>query len=156
MSEFAVRPVLAEETRGLRSALLRGLADDEDAVWSAGEARDTLCVGGYRDGALVGFATIVRQRVPGIPEANAWRIREIAVDHGHRGFGLGGQMMRRCLEHAAARNARLAWCRVPAKAFGFFQHLGFQRSGDPFEHPGGGPHYLMVARFATSAGARSG
>ena len=150
MSEFAVRPVPGDDIVDLRLALLRGLASGDDGFWSGDDQRDTLHVGGYRDGALVGFATIVRQRAPGITEPNAWQITEIAVDHGHRGYGLGGQMLRRCLEHAAARNARIAWCRIPAGAYGFFQHFGFQRRGQPFEDPAGGPRYLMAAAFATN------
>jgi predicted N-acetyltransferase YhbS len=152
VSEFEIRPVEATEIRELRAALLRSVKETVEGGWTGDEAADTLHVGGYRDGTLVGFATIVRHRVPGDGEPEAWRIRGIAVDHGHRGYGLGGSMLRRCLEHAAARGGHLVWCRIPAGAFGFFHHFGFRRRGEPFELPGGGPHYLMVAVFAAAEG----
>jgi predicted GNAT family N-acyltransferase len=72
----------------------------------------------------------------------------MAVDHGHRGYGLGGLMLRRCLEHAAQHAGRMVWCSARAEVYGFFERHGFGRRGDPFELPGIGPHYLMVAPFA--------
>jgi GNAT superfamily N-acetyltransferase len=146
MSEFEVRPIQPEEARVLRAALLR-YADDPPG-WTGEDDPEALLVGGFRNGRLVGFASVVRQRPPGEAERDAWRIRSIAVDHGHRGYGLGGLMLRRCLEHAAGRGGRIAWGRVPAGVYGFFQHFGFRRDGDPFEGPGGVPHYLIVAAFA--------
>jgi len=149
MSEFSIRPVRVEDVRDLEEALLRETAETHDNPWSGEPDPDALHLGGYRDGVLVGCATILRQRIPGSAEQHAWRIKGVAIEHGHRGFGLGGMMMRRLLEHAGARGARIAWCRVPAGAYGFFEHLGFRRAGDPFEDPSGGPQYMMAARFAS-------
>jgi GNAT superfamily N-acetyltransferase len=148
VSEYQVRPVASADITEMRAALLWGTdAAETDPSWAADQPSDTLHVGGYRDGRLVGFASIARSRAPGRPEPNAWRILGIGVEHGHRGYGLGGMLMHRCLDHAAARGARLVWCRIPAGAFGFFEHLGFRRHDQPFEAAGTGPHYLMMAAF---------
>lgn len=148
MSEYQVRPVAAADIVGLTEALMRATDARRDAAWGDESPGDTLHVGGYRDHKLVGFATIERQRAPESEEPQAWRIRGIGVEHGHRGYGLGGLLLHRCLDHATARGARLVWCRIPAGAYGFFEHVGFRRRGQPFELPGGGPHYLVVAEFA--------
>lgn len=140
MSEFEVRPITLEAAGPLRTALLR----DEDETRDERSA-GALHLGGFRNGRLVGFASIAPQRAPGDPGPGAWRLRAIAVDHGHRGYGLGGLMLRRCLGHATAQGARIVWSRIPASAYGFFEHHGFERSGDPFEGPGRLPHYLVVA-----------
>jgi GNAT superfamily N-acetyltransferase len=140
MSEFEVRPIKAQAAGPLRSALLRAEEADD-----AGGVSGALHLGGYRNGRLVGFASVAPQRAPGDAGPGAWRLRAIAVDHGHRGYGLGGLLLRRCLGHAAAQGARLVWSRVPAAVYGFFEHHGFERSGDPFEGPDRLPHYLVVA-----------
>jgi GNAT superfamily N-acetyltransferase len=146
MSEFEVRPITADATRPLRAALLRG--EDEERSETAGGA-EALHLGGFRNGRLVGFASVAPQRAPGDPGPAAWRIRAIAVDHGHRGYGLGGLMLRRCIGHAADRGARIVWSRIPATVYGFFERHGFERSGDPYEDAGRLPHYLVVADAET-------
>jgi len=148
VSEYQVRPVASADVAEMRAALLWGAGEaDDDPPWLAEEDLDILHVGGYRDGRLAGFATIARRRAPGVPEPNSWRILGIGVEHGHRGYGLGAMLAHRCLDHAAARGARLVWCKTPAAAYGFFEHLGFRRRGQPFEAPGAGPHYVMMAEF---------
>jgi GNAT superfamily N-acetyltransferase len=139
MSEFEVRPITSEAAGPLRAALLR---DDEGWGETTSEA---LHLGGFRNGRLVGFASVAPQRAPDDPGPGAWRLRGIAVDHGHRGYGLGGLMLRRCLGHATARGARIVWSRIPATVFGFFEHHGFERVGDPYEDAAGLPHYLVTA-----------
>jgi GNAT superfamily N-acetyltransferase len=149
MSEFEVRSISAEAAGPLWAALLRNRDDGWDET---GGVSGALHLGGYRNGRLVGFASVVPQRAPGDPGPGAWRLRAIAVDHGHRGYGLGGLMLRRCLGHATAQGARIVWSRIPATVYGFFERHGFERSGDPFEGPAGTPHYLVVADVETRRG----
>ena len=144
MSEFQIRPVEAADIEPLRAALLRG----EEEPGEGSRPVESFHVGGYREESLVGFASIVRHRIPGSRDPSAWEIRGIAVDYGHRGYGLGGLLLRRCLDHAAARGARVVWCRIPAGAYGFFERFGFSRHGDPFEVAGRGPHYTVTAVMA--------
>jgi ribosomal protein S18 acetylase RimI-like enzyme len=143
MSEFEIRPIIASETYVLRRALLRPHQPIAEMTWPADDAPDTLHIGGFRNDRMVAVATIHRGRMPGSPETEAWRLRGVAVEHGQRGRGLGGMLVDRCLDHVATRGARLVWCHVRIGAFGFFEHRGFRRFGEPFDLPGVGPHYVM-------------
>lgn len=146
MSEYDIRAVTATAARDLRRAVLHCTADRVDRSAQGDESPTTLHVGGYRGERLAGVATATRARMPGESEPDAWRIHGIAVDYGHRGWGLGGRLLERCLEHAAVQTARLAWCDSPAGTFGFFENFGFHRVGDPFTVDDV-PHYRLVVRF---------
>jgi len=147
MSEFDVRAIEPGETYALRRALLRPHQQSHEMTWSGDEHPDTLHIGGFRDERLVGIGTVHRQVMPGSGEPDAWRIRGIAVDHGHRGHGLGYLMLYRLVEHAASRGGRVVWANATAVSFGFFEHHGFVRRGDPFELPEIGPHYVVYAEL---------
>jgi GNAT superfamily N-acetyltransferase len=143
MSEFEIRRIAAEDTYELRRALLRPHQSEAEMAWPGDDDPESLHTGGFRHERLVGIATIHRQRMPGSVEPMAWRIRGLAVDHGQRGLGLGGMLLHRVLDHALAEGGRVVWCNAHVGAFGFFEHHGFRRRGDPFELPEAGPQYVM-------------
>ena len=117
-------------------------------AWPFDEGPDTLHIGGYRAERMVGIATVHRQPMPGSAEPQAWRVRGIAVEHGHRGYGLGGMLLQRCLDHAAVNRAGVVWAHARVGAFGFFRRYGFQRRGEPFELPDIGPLYVVFLEMA--------
>ena len=146
MSEFEVRAVEAAAVRPLRQALLRPHQQVEDLVYPGDDHPDTLHVGAFRQGRLVGIATVIPRPMPGRRERHAWQLRGMAVEHGQRGYGVGSLLLAACLAHAAARGGRLVWCNARAGSFGFYERYGFRRDGEPFEFPDIGPHYRMSRR----------
>ena len=147
MSEFEVRPVTVAELRPLRRALLRPHQEVEDLVYRGDDDPRSLHVGGFRNGHLVGIASIFPRPMPGHAEIDAWQVRGMAVEHGLRGYGLGGLMLERCIEHAAVQGGRLVWCNARSGSHGFYRRYGFIVDGDPFELPDIGPHHRMLIRL---------
>ena len=143
MGECEVRAVDAAAVRPLRRALLRPHQRVEELVYPGDDHPETLHVGAFRHGHLVGVATIVPRPMPGRRERRAWQVRGMAVEHGQRGYGLGGQMLEACVAHAAAHGGRLVWCNARAGSSGFYRRYGFEPDGEPFELPEIGPHYRM-------------
>lgn len=143
MSDYDLRTVADVDVHDLRQALMlrHGTAspsipgDDHPAA---------LHVAAYRDEIQVAVASTHPEPMPDGYRTGAWRLHNIAVDHGHRGVGVGALLVERCLEHAAGHEARAAWCMAPAGAFGFFERYGFVRTGDPIADDAG-PHYLLFA-----------
>lgn len=146
MPEHEVRPVPVEVVRALRQALLRPHQRVEEVVYPGDDDPRSLHVGAFRHDHLVGVATIVPRSMPGRADRHAWQVRGVAVEHGQRGYGLGGLMLAACIGHAAARGARLVWCNARAGSAGFFERYGFVADGEPFELPGIGPHRRMFHR----------
>jgi GNAT superfamily N-acetyltransferase len=148
VAEYDVRAIPLDEIRMLRSALLHPGSESFVSSYAGDEDRDALHLAGFRDDRMVGVASIVPEPLPGEPGSDVWRIRGLAVDHGHRGYGLGGILLDRLLDHAAAMGARLVWAIVPAAAYGFCFRYGLERLGDPLVDADGTPLYRVVARFA--------
>jgi GNAT superfamily N-acetyltransferase len=141
-----VRVATLEEVRRLRHLVLRPHQRPEDLVYAHDDDPDALHLGADVDGALVAVASIAREpappevAAPGDDAATTWRIRGMSTLPEHRGAGLGGQLLERCLDHARSRGGTFAWLngRLPARAF--YERHGFAAAGDVFEPPGLGPH----------------
>lgn len=150
MSDYDIRTVGPGDLTVLRIALLHRPRTDAHAsaypILPGDEHPAAFHVAAYRDGTQVGIASIHPEPMPNGYRTGAWRIHDVAIDHGHRGRGVGAILVERCLEHAANNEARAAWCFAPAAAFGFFERYGFQRSGDPSDGPDG-PGYLLYVEL---------
>ncbi|NNF69779.1 MAG: GNAT family N-acetyltransferase [Acidimicrobiia bacterium] len=71
------------------------------------------------------------------------RVRFMATTPGHRGRGLGGRILERCIDHAHRSGSDL-WCSARVPASGFYTRHGFEIVGEPHEVAGIGPHVTMV------------
>lgn len=145
MSDYEFATVEPAEVRPLRRALLHPELS-VDAVMSLSDTHHAARhIGAFKDGVLVAIGTIHPQPMPAGNPRGAWRIREVAVEHGHRGKGLGALLMERLLEHAADNQGTVAWATVRTTAAGFFERCGFQPIDAPFVDPQEGQQYLMHA-----------
>lgn len=120
MHHYDIAHIGFDEGQPLRAALLPDAVDLPGADHSSAGH-----VGGFRDGVLVGVASIHPEPKPGGPSLGAWRISAVAVEHGHRGKGLGLLLVERCLDHAETSDGKVVWVEAPQKARGFFERLGF-------------------------------
>ncbi|MFH1104463.1 MAG: GNAT family N-acetyltransferase, partial [Actinomycetota bacterium] len=143
VSDYEIQKIEAAEARPLRRALLHPSLPAAAVDYEADTHPSAMHVGAFKDGVLVGIASVHPQPMPSATRTGAWRIRDVAVEHGHRGRGVGAWMLERCLEHASATGGRVAWCAARVGAYGFFERLGFRRAGPPIDDPQDGPQYLM-------------
>ena len=141
MSDYDVRRAELGEVRALRLGLLHPGGTLEDVTNPGDELPGALHVAGYRDDVPVAMGSIHPAPMPGAHRTGAWRLREVAVEYGHRGRGLASMVVERCIEHASNEGGRICWAIVPAGAFGFASRYGFRRHGDPIAGDAG-PHYL--------------
>ncbi|WP_141326027.1 GNAT family N-acetyltransferase [Myxococcus sp. AB025B] len=144
MSSSEIRRIPAAETRGLRRAVLRPHQPPEAVVYPGDDDPDTVHLGLYSEGRLLGVASIYREPPPyALKAITAWRLRGMAVEHGRQGQGLGAALLKACMEHAVTQKGTQVWCNARSTASGFYRSLGFVQHGEPFELPGIGPHHLM-------------
>jgi len=148
VSDYQLQTVPASTVLELRTALVLRHGPGSASVLGDDHPM-SLHVAAYRDEVLIAIGSIHPQRMPGGNQPDAWRLHGVAVDHGHRGVGIGALILDRCLEHAVEHDARLAWCTAPAAAFGFFEHFGFRRTGDPIDDAGE-PNYVLFAEVGGS------
>jgi N-acetylglutamate synthase-like GNAT family acetyltransferase len=143
VTSYEIRTVDVEAVADLRAALLDPKGMLHSTATTGDEHMSARHVAAFHGGSRVGVATIHPQGMPGGSTTDTWRLTGVAVEHGHRGAGVGALLVERCLEHAAEAGAKTVWCSAPAGAFGFFERLGFGRSGDPIDDPVVGPQYLL-------------
>lgn len=137
-----IRPISAEETRGLRQAVLRPWQSRAELVFPGDDEPDTLHAGAFHEGALVGIASVARCPCARHAFAAPWQLQGMATLPEVRGFGYGRALIEACLAHVAAHGGRTLWCNGRTSAAGFYSALGFAPIGEEFVTETG-PHYVF-------------
>jgi predicted GNAT family N-acyltransferase len=147
MTDFIVRPITAAETLPLRHAILRPHLPIESLVYPGDDALDSLHLGAFINGELVGIASVSPEAFE--TEPRAWRLRGMATQDRVRGLGAGRALIEACIAHVIAHNGRMLWCHGRTSVWGFYRAMGFEKYGDEFEsNAGTGAHYVMVRKLA--------
>jgi GNAT superfamily N-acetyltransferase len=103
----------------------------EEAYWVRGRDRDTIerlvrestrVVGVYRGSEQVGFARVISDGT-----SMAW-LGDVFVIEGHRGRGLGVELVREAVEHPAYRD--LVWFLNTRDAHELYTRFGFEAPND--------------------------
>jgi len=146
-----IRPIPVAAARLLRQRVLRPHQPPDACVYPLDDRPETGHFGAFRDGELIGAASVFRE-APGPESApGAWRIRGMATDPGVRGAGHGRALLQRCLEHAAAAGGTEVWCNARTTAAGFYGRHGFRQVGPGFEVEWIGLHLRMHCQLPNDA-----
>ncbi|HEX5630699.1 MAG TPA: GNAT family N-acetyltransferase, partial [Acidimicrobiia bacterium] len=143
MPEPELERITAAEARPLRRGLLHPGLPLEAVDYPGDADAAAFHVGVLLEGLLIGIGTIHPAPVPGGDRTSSWRVRDIAIEHGHRGRGVGKMILGRLLEHAAGNEARIAWGAARLSAVGFFEHHGFAAFEAPWADPHEGEQRLL-------------
>jgi ribosomal protein S18 acetylase RimI-like enzyme len=135
--------ISATETLPLRSAVLRPHQSPGELAFPGDNAPDTLHLGAYTDGEIVGIASLYRNPPPGESGSTLWQLRGMAVTPEVQRQGYGKALVERCIEEVAARGGTRLWCNARTPVVGFYQTLGFEVQGEEFQIPNVGPHFRM-------------
>lgn len=137
-----IRPITAAETRPLRQAILRPHQSLDELVYTGDDDPETLHVGAFCDGRLVGIATVLQNLCPRAAFSEPWQLEGMATRPEVRGMGYGRAIVTRCLAHAAAHGGKTLWCNGRTSAAGFYRATGFRPVGEEFV-TATGPHYVF-------------
>ena len=143
MSEIEIRAISAAEARPIRHLVLRPHQPAETLVYPGDDAPESLHVGAFLHGKLVGIASVSRQPFPGAPGLDTWQLRGMATLPNARRMGCGAALVRACVAHVEAHGGAALWCNGRTSALSFYRALGFETRGEEFMTPGTGPHFVM-------------
>lgn len=110
MPKLDIRPITAAETRWLRHTLLRPHQPPDTLLYPGDEAPDSLHVGAFLKGQLVGIASVTHHPFPGAPDGAGWQLRGVATVPEVRGQGYGAALVHACLDHVAIQGGTILWC----------------------------------------------
>ena len=139
-----VRVITAKETWPLRLAVLRPGRPIETAKFPGDDLPTTQHFGAFRDGHLLGIASLYQAELPERPGPRALQLRGMATSPDVRGMGFGRALARACMAFTRENGVELLWCNARVGAVGFYRKLGFEIVGTEFEIPDVGPHFRMI------------
>jgi ribosomal protein S18 acetylase RimI-like enzyme len=141
-----IRSIKAGQTYPIRKQELRKnvslshvMGGDEDA--------DTLHLGIFFSGELVGIVSLMRASVPFIKDGQQYQIRGMATSGMHQGKGFGKRLLKEAENRLKAMGVEVAWCNARVVALDFYLKMGYAIHGTIFELPEIGPHYRMYKRL---------
>jgi ribosomal protein S18 acetylase RimI-like enzyme len=141
-----VRFIRTEETWPLRLAVLRPGRPIESVRFPGDDAPTTRHFGAFREGHLLGIASLYSAEMPERPGLPAFQLRGMATAPEARGRGLGRALVCASIAFTCEGDVQLLWCNARSGAVGFYRKLGFEIVGGEFEIPDVGPHFRMVLR----------
>lgn len=141
-----VRRVAVDLTLPLRQQVLRPHETLDQLRLPGDDAPDTAHFAAVDDaGEVKGTASVRREAPPWAPDqAGAWRLRGMATSEGHRGRGIGGEVLAAVITHVAGHGGGLLWCNARLPAVDFYRRAGFEARGEAWEEPDIGPHVAMA------------
>jgi ribosomal protein S18 acetylase RimI-like enzyme len=141
---LSIHPITTSQALPLRHSLLRPGRPIATAHFPGDDDTTSRHFGAFRNGQLVGIASLYLTAMPGQPNLRAFQIRGMAVAPEARGTGLGRELTRACIAFAKENHAELLWCNARTTASGFYQKLGFEIIGNQFDIPDVGLHFRMM------------
>ncbi len=132
----------------LRSEVLRAGQPREAAEFAGDDQPDTLHLAVFDGADIVGVASVLREVLPAMPSADAWRIRGMASAPDMRGRGIGSALLASCERHAREQGATLLWCNARVRARSLYERAGMTVLGEPFDIKPIGLHYLLCKELS--------
>ncbi|WP_333985892.1 GNAT family N-acetyltransferase [Burkholderia orbicola] len=127
---FTICAVRAEETYPLRAAIL--MAGDEEGSALHGDHAPTTLHFAVRDNdTIVAVASVCKEGQSGGSNAEAWRLRGMAVHPSVRSLGFGRLLVNLSIRHVREQRGTLLWCTARESAYQFYEMLGFTRDPIP-------------------------
>lgn len=132
---FTICAVRAEETYPLRAAIL--MAGDEEGSALPGDIAPTSMHFAVHDNdGVVAVASVCQEGHAGVLNAEAWRLRGMAVHPSVRGMGFGRLLVNLSIRYAREQHGLLLWCTARESACPFYEMLGFNRDPKPISMQG--------------------
>ncbi len=141
------RLLASRETWPLRQQVLRPHQSEGEMAFAGDDDDTTFHLGAFAGERIVGIASVYREARAGKHDTRAYRLRGMATSPEARGTGVGGALLRRCIEACRERSATELWCNARDTASGFYVRFAFETLEGPFDLPGIGPHFLMRHAF---------
>jgi len=141
-----IRSIQAEQTYPIRKEELRKNVSLSH-VMAGDEEPDTLHLGIFLSGELVGIVSLMRGTIPFFKDSPQYQIRGMATSGTHQGKGFGKRLLKEAENRLKAKGVEVIWCNARVVALDFYLKMGYAIHGTVFELPEIGPHYKMYKRL---------
>lgn len=138
-----LKKITASETYSVRLPVLRKGKPIESCHFEGDNSSTTIHFGLYLNPELVGVVSLFKKTNPLFPKKNQFQIRGMAVLENHRKKDFGKALLLHCEAECKNQDVDLIWFNARTEAAGFYEKMGYRKTGLPFEIPDVGEHVIM-------------
>lgn len=149
---ITVKEISALETYGVRHPVLRAGRPLEDCSLDGDDLQTTFHYGAYDDNLHVGVATFLKSDAlesPVVLDKNdsCYQLRGMGVIPEHQGRGIGKLLLEKGIEKLQSYQIDMLWFNARVIAIPFYESMGFEKTGEPFEVKNIGTHFKMFKKL---------
>lgn len=133
----------ASDTYQIRHQVLRPGKPIESTHFKDDENDQSFHLGAFIDSKLVSVASFYFEKSSDLDEEYQYRLRGMATLPTHQGKGLSSALLKTAFPIIKQNFCQLLWCNARTTAQGFYQKVGFEKTGDEFDIRDIGKHVLM-------------
>lgn len=141
-----IKKIEATETYLVRLPVLRSGKPIESCHFEGDNLETTHHFGLYLSQELVGIISLFKKNNPDFPQKNQCQIRGMAILENQRKKDFGKALIIHCEEECRNQGVDLIWFNARMEASGFYEKMGYLKTGIPFEIPDVGEHIVMFKK----------
>ena len=143
LKKHLVKEITYKDCYDLRLKVLKRKEWDYEYQYSGDDEPTTFHLGVFIDERLATIASFFANTNKQVNARNPIQLRGMATLSDYQGRGLGRLMIQAAIHESKKRNHDILWCNAREEAVKFYEKLGFNISGEKFDIPRVGPHYVM-------------
>lgn len=141
-----IKKIDATATYSVRLPVLRKGKPIESCHFEGDDLESTQHFGLYWSQELVGIISLFQKNNPSFSEKNQYQIRGMAVLENHRKKDFGKALIIHSEEECKNQGVNLIWFNARMEAVGFYEKMGYEKKGTPFDIPDVGKHIVMFKK----------
>lgn len=138
-----IKEIPALETFSVRHPVLRPRKNIETCHFDGDNLESTRHFGLFIDAELAGVASLFKSNSDLFQEKEQFQLRGMAVLEKFQKKGIGETLVKYAEENAKSRSGKLIWFNAREVAVRFYEKMGYQIIGEPFEIGDIGEHFVM-------------
>lgn len=142
-----IKKISSTETFLVRHPVLRKGKSLESCHFEGDDLETTQHFGLYLNQKLVGIISLFKKNNPAFLEIIQYQIRGMAVLENQQKTGFGKALILHSEEYCKNQSVDLIWFNARIEASGFYEKMGYEKIGIPFEIPDVGQHIVMFKKI---------
>ncbi|MFC6097010.1 GNAT family N-acetyltransferase [Flavobacterium qiangtangense] len=138
-----IKEIPALETFSVRHPVLRPEKNIETCHFDGDNLESTRHFGLFIDDELAGVASLFKSNSDLFQEKEQFQLRGMAVLEKFQKKGIGESLVKYAEENAKSRSGKLIWFNAREVAVRFYEKMGYQIIGEPFDIGDIGKHFVM-------------
>lgn len=141
---ITIKKITAQDCYKIRQSVLWQHKKLEDCGIDIDKSEGAFHLGAFINDKLLSIASFFVQENTKLPNKPQYRLRAMASLPQAQNKGCGRALLSYASKELKERGQSFLWCDAREVATGFYEKLGFQKLGSPYEISIIGVHYLMV------------